>query len=733
MLSDWFWKKINILCSFASIGFIFFLGIFMANIEIKDQDLWLHLASGKYILEHFSIPLVDIFSNSIHGQPWINHEWLFQVILAVIDGISGVSGLINLQVFLVVTTMGIMLLLVYDQNKLPWINFLLLSFLFVYKLRFTIRPDLFSILFVVLYFFIISRYLHEKKVIFFLFFLQVLWSNIHGFFILGPLIVFVMFLSDWIKRVLPLPFEWNRKGRFDGQEYNHLAWTLGAVILACLVNPHFIKGAVYPLTVLLSSSGDSLVFFEYIQELRKPLQWKSLFNINQYFFFKMLIVISFLSFCFNLKKIELSSLFLWIIFLFLSLSAVRNLPYFAVIAFFVIISNSANFSLEKFFSNELSSSTMKNIWGVIGSLLLICLMLKTTKHLSIKGYFDYDKNEWKSEYGGISKRNYPHKAVDFLRDNKVTGNFYNDFNSGAYLIGRVFPNIKVFIDGRTEVYGAQYFKNYKKILAGDKVLFDRAVEQYNLTGVLLGSIYFPASQKTVRNLYTDKDWVLVYFDYDAVIFLKNIEKNQKWISQYSIDLSQWNGPEADLDGYGMRNINSYQFLNRAHVLMGVRQFDQAEHQVNQAVIMSPPQLKTYKILGKLNLEKNDVDQAFQNFRKAKILAAGDIESRYYLAMTLYFREKYEDAQKQGEIVVLRKPKKSRGLFLLSLIYDKQGKKKLAQKMFERSMNEESYEIEDLENMARILKSLNDVDREQEVLEFLKEIKKINDLRKGLNE
>jgi len=36
-----------------------------ANVEIKDVDLWLHLAVGKYIVTNFSIPKVDILSCTI--------------------------------------------------------------------------------------------------------------------------------------------------------------------------------------------------------------------------------------------------------------------------------------------------------------------------------------------------------------------------------------------------------------------------------------------------------------------------------------------------------------------------------------------------------------------------------------------------------------------------------------------------------------------------------------------
>jgi len=58
---------------------------------------------------------------------------------------------------------------------------------------------------------------------------------------------------------------------------------------------------------------------------------------------------------------------------------------------------------------------------------------------------------------------YPYKAVDFIVRHKIKANIFNDFNSGAYLIGRTYPNIKVFIDGRTEVYGASFFETYQKI------------------------------------------------------------------------------------------------------------------------------------------------------------------------------------------------------------------------------------------------------------------------------
>ena len=67
---------------------------------------------------------------------------------------------------------------------------------------------------------------------------------------------------------------------------------------------------------------------------------------------------------------------------------------------------------------------------------------------SIKGQIEILQAKVEDENAAIKTLQ---EKEDFLVANKVKGNFFNDFNSGAYLVGRCSPNIKVFIDGRTEV------------------------------------------------------------------------------------------------------------------------------------------------------------------------------------------------------------------------------------------------------------------------------------------
>jgi len=275
-----------------------------ANVEIKDVDLWLHLAVGKYIVTNFSIPKVDILSCTILNTPWINHEWLFQIIVYSVYNAAGINGLVSLKVWAVFLTFVFLLFLGHTREYRIGPIAVLLLVLLVYQLRLTLRPDIFSIIFFVFY---AAIPISKRWSLWVVALIQIIWTNMHGFFILGPVIISVGFIGEWAKRHVSLPYQWSTIGRLSDREYRRIKQILIVSLLACFVNPHFIKGAWYPLSVLFSFGGESKIFFHHIQELQRPLQWGTLFSLQSYFHYKLLIIISFLSFIFNHRKIDISA------------------------------------------------------------------------------------------------------------------------------------------------------------------------------------------------------------------------------------------------------------------------------------------------------------------------------------------------------------------------------------------------------------------------------------------
>src|SRR5438552_1572862 len=47
-------------------------------------DLWWHLATGRWILEHGYVPRVDSWSFTRSGQVWLQHEWLADVLYQLV-------------------------------------------------------------------------------------------------------------------------------------------------------------------------------------------------------------------------------------------------------------------------------------------------------------------------------------------------------------------------------------------------------------------------------------------------------------------------------------------------------------------------------------------------------------------------------------------------------------------------------------------------------------------------
>ncbi|MBF0489621.1 MAG: tetratricopeptide repeat protein [Candidatus Omnitrophica bacterium] len=668
-MSERFWDRLNYIFGILAIGVVFGLTAFMASLEVKDLDLWLHLRMGQIISENHVVPARDILSCSIVGKPWVNHEWLFQIIVYQVWHAWGFDGLINMQIAVVFVTFLLLLFLGYSKDRQFLTALFLLLILFIYQNRFTIRPDIYSLLFFVSFVWILSWFIQRRWSLWVLVILQVLWANMHGFFFLGPLLVAVALLSEFLKRRVPLPWEWNTVGRLNDDEYLRLKKLLPLLMLACCVNPLTFKGAWYPVGVLLGmGQGGSKVFFQHITELQKPITALTIWT-KQYGSYKAMIILSAVGLFLNRRKMDLSTFFVWGIFLVFSLVAIRNMVFFAIAFYLVTMVNVMSIHWVEMIPVSFSSKKFKYVTSIILKLALMFWVLDSGTKIAVNGYFDFDTYERKSEFWGVSQRSFPYHAVDFLVKNKIKGNFFNDFNSGAYLIGRCYPNIKVYLDGRTEVYGAEFFEHYQKIWRdGDRSVFLADAAKYNLTGAFLNNNNQQVMSKTLKMFYQLPDWKMVYFDYDAVIFLKNIPANKEWIDRYSIDLKKWQVKPLDLQRLATKRIDPIPLSSRAYLLKSLGFYDMALKEAQEGLKVSPDDFDSYKILSEVYEQKGDVRRAFESFRIATLLRPYDTSVRLGLAEAYVHLKNFKRALEQYNKVLEVDPKSARGYFGLAWVY-----------------------------------------------------------------
>src|SRR5947209_8708755 len=64
----------------------------------SSRDFGYHLATGRWILTHWSWPVVDSFTYPLAGRPYLDMHGLFQVLLALAHRAGGMSAIGVLRV-----------------------------------------------------------------------------------------------------------------------------------------------------------------------------------------------------------------------------------------------------------------------------------------------------------------------------------------------------------------------------------------------------------------------------------------------------------------------------------------------------------------------------------------------------------------------------------------------------------------------------------------------------------
>ena len=147
-----------------------------------------------------------------------------------------------------------------------------------------------------------------------------------------------------------------------------------------------------------------------------------------------------------------------------------------------------------------------------------------------------------------NERTVPVAAVDFLEQEHIQGPLFNLYNEGGYLIWRLWPSEKVFIDGRSEVYGPEQVRDFLYLATGSKG-WDKLLDgKYKINTVFLAQYPVPRLKDSIRPLalgLVRKGWQLIYWDDAALIYVRpegvNKEVAEKWAIR---EVSPFREPES---------------------------------------------------------------------------------------------------------------------------------------------------------------------------------------------
>jgi Flp pilus assembly protein TadD len=236
--------------------------------ELSETDVWWHLRAGQYIQGRGQLPDLDPFTFSSSDRAWIDLHWGFQVVLAWLYRLAGVPGIILMSS---AAYAGAVLVAWASRRRdwPPWVCALLwLPALLVLTWRYMPRPEACSALLLSAYLGILFALDSRPRLAWALPPLQVVWVNVHALFIIGPILLAFYLLERGLAWFASRRQRRDRRGSADAAWWRHVGFASAAVLAACLLNPYFLRGALFPLELFHKVDEAGGIYKGYIGEFR---------------------------------------------------------------------------------------------------------------------------------------------------------------------------------------------------------------------------------------------------------------------------------------------------------------------------------------------------------------------------------------------------------------------------------------------------------------------------------
>lgn len=490
-----------------------------------DLDLPLHDRTGQEILSGQGVPRTNLYSFTAPDHRWVDHEWLFQVMVAAVGNLAG-DGLEQRSIawhwLRLVLALILVASLVRDLAALQahpaWlmggVGLLALSLLWT---RLTLRPELVSATLLVAVLWRVEASLRDRRPAPAwrrlidprlptgqATWLTCLWYQVHGFAALAGV---VWILAAFLDRQAG---PW--RGRFRSAGVG-----LAGTLLAGLSTPHGIAGLIYPLHVLRQDTGD-LGLQQMISELVPLLRTTGSLGTT-IILFKASLVWSILWLLWSWPRVSLLRAALWLLALVAAWQGQRNLGLYAVTLVLLhggpateTAAASVGDRVRQWWRRQPWTASLARAELVLPVAMIVVAGLWLGAIASDRFYLQEGVAR---RFGpGLTPANYPHAAAAVLAERGVE-RVAVTINAASTVISARAG--RVSIDGRTEAYPAEVWRQYQDLRSGgDGAL--RLLARWRADAVCLAH-RGPSSTAILRTLDAAPDWQLIHADAAGVAYV----------------------------------------------------------------------------------------------------------------------------------------------------------------------------------------------------------------------
>jgi hypothetical protein len=468
---------------------VLLLGLFgMTARPATDPDLWWHLRTGQWIVETGHVPHSDPFSFTRAGHAWVSHEWLSEVVFYELWKHGGAAALIVFSA--IITTAGFMLLYLRCPGEKHWAAAATAFGALASAPSWGVRPQMFTFTLASLLLWLLecgNKEEDQSRLLFWIPPLFLLWLNLHAGFALGLALLFAYGLGLIMETAA---------GNTPWQQARPIIVRVLLLLLACLalvpLSPSGAQLYHYPLDTLRSSGMRSFIVEWFSPDFH---EW-----LYRPFLLVWLLLLAALASSRSRPRGRLIVPLL--LTSFAALDAVRHIPIFVLVAIPVIAAALPVASASPAASRSRPNpSRFRPLFNIAAVILLVVFTL--VKWVSLARSQDAREAE-----------QYPQGAVAFLEASAQPQRIFVYYDWGGYAIWKLYPEYRVFVDGRADLYGDDLLRQFKTALQLRTGWRD-VLDSWTVETVLV-----PPSCALAQALLLDPNWHATFIDSKAIVLLR---------------------------------------------------------------------------------------------------------------------------------------------------------------------------------------------------------------------
>jgi hypothetical protein len=421
---------------------------------------------------------------------------LSDVVFGAVHNFAGMPGLALLTAFTIAFTVwGAASLSLSLGANLFFTAGAVIVLLGTTSLHWLARPHVFSWLFGLVFLAIAERERREpgrNRVLFALPLLACLWANMHGSYLLGPAILLLYAVGEWMNS------KWGALQAQTGSPTGHRRFSAFAflTLLATFINPYGWRLHEHVISYLQN---------DYLMDRISEFRSFSFHSPGAYYVESFLVVAT-VGIVALLRQRAYGPALLGIVLLHMSLYSARHFPTAAVLLL-PIAAAALTREAKQWprlrplldYSDRLRAIDQR----ILGVVPLAIVLLSTVAGIAALA---------KSGVVAFNPKEFPVQAANYLQQNKLIGRTFSNDGWGGYLIYRFAGRGKVFVDGRSDFYGRQFLESYAQV-AEVKPAWNSILKQYQVDFVLI-----PSEHALASVLQLSPEWRRVYSDSVAAVF-----------------------------------------------------------------------------------------------------------------------------------------------------------------------------------------------------------------------